>query len=137
LLINDSILSDVQFLQDNFRGEMKPAMATTLAGYSLLRNANDHLTVVRDTLMKQAGVITSRCTRLSQALTEHATHDANKNELTPAYVGTAFANEKQLASDWMTKTKSWKTSVNELKQQHDVQMPVVRHWVDSIQHKRK
>lgn len=137
LLINDSILADVQFLQDNFRGEMKPSMAKTLAAYSLLRNDNDQLRAVRDTLLKQGGIMTNRCSKLLQAIAEQATHDADKNELTPAYVGTAFANEKQLAADWTTKTKNWKTSVNELKQQHDVQMPVIRHWVDSIQQKIK
>lgn len=134
---SDSIDLHLKYVQENFVGKMKEKMAMVLADYSLIRQKSDALNNRRSLLIDQGNSISNQCGSLRQALLEKATHDALKNELTPAYVGIALKNEKKMAGDWMEQTKTWKASMIALKQQYEIQQPVVRHWIDSIPPRKK
>jgi hypothetical protein len=134
---SDSIALELKYIQENFVGKMKEKMALVLADYSMMQLKNDALNKQRRLLLDNGQTINDQCNSLQQALREKATHDALKNELNASYVCIALQQEKKLAGDWMNQTKTWKTSLIELKQQYDFQQPIVRHWIDSIPQRTK
>jgi hypothetical protein len=135
-MINDSITAHLKYVQENFVGTMKPAMAETLHKYGSLRTEIAGLGEYAYDIMSPATQVAGQLEALRKALAEGATHDAKENKLTGENVKTALGNETKAAGELKEHLEEIKTKWHSVHSKYLSLYPEIKHWVDSIPEKK-
>lgn len=133
MLIADSITQDLQYIQENFKGEMKEYMARALIRYGELREKIENLNTWKDSLHIRKEQLENEIKGFRQALADKATHDANHVEITKLYVDSMVREIDAAGEFWHTKVNEW---IQLQKQLHKQWLPLndsITYWTDSIQ----
>ncbi len=130
--IADSVMSQLQFIQYNYKSTMPQQMAKTLNQYGMMRK--DMMTVIEfsQTLRSQMDSAKIQIVDLRQALQEGATHDSKDNKLNEDYVKRAMQMEEKKVGELLVKTKQYEDASFNLQKVYQELNPRVKMCVDSI-----
>lgn len=92
----DTVNKHLDFVHDNYKGEMKKSIAFELASYRSIRKLIPEFEKRRETIANGLTVSREQLTSLKKALSENATHDAVGNEINDEYLKKQIQQEKTI-----------------------------------------
>ncbi len=128
----DSALSQLQYIQHNYRSTMSQPMAKALNRYGLMRKDMIAAEEFSQTLRSQLDSARIQIVDLRQALQEGATHDSKDNKLTEDYVKRAMQTEEKKVGELLAKAKQYEDASFNVQKLYQELNPQVKIWVDSI-----
>jgi len=130
--VADSVMSQLQFIQYNYKSTMPQPMAKILNQYGMMRKDMMTATEFSQTLRSQMDSARIQIVDLRQALQEGATHDSKDNKLTEDYVKRAMQTEEKKVGELLAKAKQSEIESSKLQKVYQALNPQVKMWVDSI-----
>lgn len=128
----DSMLLNIRFIQDHFKGVMKTGDAMMVASYS--NAAQDMLQVKIDLedVVRQLSTFHNEISALQKALREQATHDKNGNEINENYVQEVLKKENENLKRFDTRLNELSLLLNHASEIATNSRTQVNHIADSL-----
>ena len=92
----DTVNKHLDFIHDNYKGDMKKSIAFEWVSYRTIRNIIPEFEKRRETIANGLTVSREQLTSLKKALSEKATHDAVGNEINDEYLKKQIQQEKTI-----------------------------------------
>lgn len=92
----DTVNKHLDFIHDNYKGDMKKSIAFELVSYRSIRKLIPELGKRRENIANSLTVSREQLSSLKKALSENATHDAVGNEINDDYLKKQIQQEKTI-----------------------------------------
>lgn len=128
----DTVNKHLNFIQANYKGEMKKSIAFELTDYRSIRKIIPEFGKRRENIANGITVSREQLSSLKKALSENATHDAVGNEINDDYLKKQIQQEKTINSALVKEIEfvvQKSDSINNRFARHYNQ---VKFWCDSI-----
>jgi hypothetical protein len=128
----DTVEKQIDFIKENFKGEMKKDMAIELGEYEEIEEFIPELGEREENISNGLTVSREQLSLLKKALTENATHDAVGNEINDEYIKKQIQQEKTINAALIREIEfiiQSSTSVTKTFERH---YPQTKFWCDSI-----
>jgi len=128
----DTVNKHLDFIQANYRGEMKKSIAFELVSYRSIRKLIPEFGKRRENIANGLTVSREQLASLKKALNENATHDAVGNEINDEYLKKQIQQEKTINSTLVKEIEfvvQKSDSINNRFARHYSQ---TKFWCDSI-----
>lgn len=128
----DTVNMHLDFIQANYKGEMKKSIAFELTDYRSIRKIIPDFGNRRENIANGLTISREQLTSLKKALSENATHDAVGNEINDEYLKKQIQQEKTINSALVKEIEfivQKSDSINNRFARHYNQ---VKFWCDSI-----
>jgi hypothetical protein len=137
LIVIDTITAQLKYIQENFIGPMQQSMAHTLLRYGNIREKSQQLVSWKDSLRSRKNELDKEFNDYKKVLTDMATHDAKKREITKQYADSVLLELEDAQQYWQTKINEWIQLHQNVNNQWAPLHDSILFWTDSIQHAKR
>lgn len=128
----DTVNKHLDFIQENYKGDMKKSIAFELVSYRSIRKLIPEFGKRRENIANELLVSREQLSALKKALSENATHDAVGNEINEEYLKKQIQQEKTVNATLVKEIEfvtQKSDSINNRFARHYTQ---AKFWCDSI-----
>lgn len=128
----DTVNKHLDFIHDNYKGDMKKSIAFELVSYRTIRKIIPEFEKRRETIANGLTVSREQLTSLKKALSENATHDAVGNEINDEYLKKQIQQEKTINASLVKEIEFVVQKSDSIDNRFARYYTQVKFWCDSI-----
>ena len=128
----DTVNKHLDFIHDNYKGDMKKSIAFELVSYRTIRKIIPEFEKRRETIANGLSVSREQLTSLKKALSENATHDAVGNEINDEYLKKQIQQEKTINASLVKEIEFVVQKSDSIDNRFARYYTQVKFWCDSI-----
>ena len=128
----DTVNKHLDFIQTNYKGEMKKSLAFELTSYRSIRKLIPEFGKRRENIANGLTVSREQLSSLKKALSENATHDAVGNEINEVYLKMQIQQEKTINTTLVKEIDFIIQKSDSINNRYARHYEQVRYWCDSI-----
>lgn len=128
----DTVNKHLNFIQANYKGEMKKSIAFELTDYRSIRKIIPEFGKRRENIANGITVSREQLSSLKKALSENATHDAVGNEINDDYLKKQIQQEKTINSALVKEIEFVVQKSDSIYNRFSRHYNQVKFWCDSI-----
>ena len=128
----DTVNKHLDFIQDNYKGDMKKSIAFELGTYRSIRKIIPEFGKRRETIASGLTVSREQLASLKKALSENATHDAVGNEINDEYLKKQIQQEKTINASLVKEIEFIVQKSDSIENRFARHYNQAKFWCDSI-----
>ena len=129
---SDSVQSQLAFIQSHYKALLSSNVAEELDAYAHAGKMTRQPLSVLENLRRSVADEEKQLLALKEALDKGATHDAQGNEMSPAYMAERLSKEKETVKRITEERDHWQVAARSILQKWNELYPNIKSMVDSL-----